>query len=122
MVCKSYIGQYFMYSVYFLQLKLFLRFFPNLNVVAHLVVPVGWGSCLLGVAVSMPANIMASFFGVHLHVCVNNFSKSTRPRDMPFLLKDTLTFEDEKVFKACSSRSVRPFPRAIISEAPPPKM
>ena len=33
-------GQYLVGSVYSLQLKLFL----NLNVLAHLVVPAGWGS------------------------------------------------------------------------------
>ena len=37
-------------------------------------------------------------------VRVNNFSsKTTRPRDMLFFLKDTLSIEDEKVFKACKS-------------------
>ena len=30
-------------SLYFLELKLFLKFFSNLDVVAQLVVPVGWG-------------------------------------------------------------------------------
>ena len=27
------------------------KIFPNLNVVAHLVIPVGWGSCLLRLAI-----------------------------------------------------------------------
>ena len=42
--------------------------------------------------------------GVRVRVCVrvNNFSKTTRPRDMLFL-KDTLSIEDEKVFKAYKS-------------------
>ena len=35
---------------------------------------------------------------------VNIFSsKTTRPRDMLFFLKDTLSIEDEKLFKACKS-------------------
>ena len=38
------------------------------------------------------ADIMASLCGVH----VNNFSKTTRPRDMLFYLKDTLTIKDDK--------------------------
>ena len=40
----------------------------------------------------MSADIMASLCGVR----VNNFSKSTRPRDMILLLKDTLSIEDDK--------------------------
>ena len=47
-------------SIYFLQLKLFLRFFLNLNVVAQLVVPAGWGSCLQGLA----------FFPATFHNCL----------------------------------------------------
>ena len=48
------------------------------------------------------ADIMASLCGVR----VNNFSsKTARPRDMLFFLKDNLSIEDEKLFKAC--RSVR---------------
>ena len=43
------------------------------------------------------ADIMSSFCGVHVHM--NNFSKSTGPRDMlVFFFKDTLTIEDEKVY------------------------
>ena len=42
-------------SVDFLQLKLFLKVFQNLNVIAHLVVPVGWGSCLPRLAGSVEA-------------------------------------------------------------------
>ena len=39
-----------------------------------------------------------------VRVRVNNFfSKTTRPRDMLFFLKDTLSIEDEKLFKACKS-------------------
>ena len=40
--------------------------------------------------------------GVRVRVRVNNFSsKTTRPRDVLFFLKDTLSIEDEKLFKAC---------------------
>ena len=62
--------------------------------------------------------------GVHVRVCVNNFSsKSTRPRDMLFLLKDTYLSQ----MKTCSRHVnlfVRLFPRAItfISEVPPSKV
>ena len=42
--------------------------------------------------------------GVRARVRVNNFSsKTTRPRDVLFFLKDTLSIEDEKLFKACKS-------------------
>ena len=54
--------------------------------------------------VFMSADIMSSLCGVGVRVRVNNFfSKTTRPRDMLFFLKDTLSIEDEKVFKACKS-------------------
>ena len=50
------------------------------------------------------ADIMLSLCGVGVRVRVNNsFSKTTKPRDMLFFLKDTLSFEDEKLFKACKS-------------------
>ena len=52
------------------------------------------------------ADIMSSLcgVGVRIRVRVNNFfSKTTRPRDMLFFLKDTLSIEDEKLFKACKS-------------------
>ena len=54
------------------------------------------------------ADIMSSLCGVGvrvgIRVRVNNFfSKTTRPRDMLFFLKDTLSIEDEKLFKACKS-------------------
>ena len=48
---------------------------------------------------------MSSLCGVYvrIRVRVNNFfSKTTRPRDMLFFLKDTLSIEDEKLFKACN--------------------
>ena len=48
------------------------------------------------------ADIMSSLCGVGVHVN-NFFSKTTRPRDMLFFLKDTLSIEDEKLFKACKS-------------------
>ena len=58
--------------------------------------------------VSQSADIMASLCGVCIHVRVgihvnNFFSKSTSPRDMLFILKGTLSIEDEKLFKACRS-------------------
>ena len=47
---------------------------------------------------------MSSLCGVGVRVRVNNFSsKTTRPRDVLFFLKDTLSIEDEKLFKACKS-------------------
>ena len=51
---------------------------------------------------------MSSLCGVgvraRVRVRVNNFSsKTTRPRDVLFFLKDTLSIEDEKLFKACKS-------------------
>ena len=52
------------------------------------------------------ADIMSSLcgVGVRVRVRVNNFSsKTTRPRDVLFFLKDTLSIEDEKLFKACKS-------------------
>ena len=50
------------------------------------------------------ADIMSSHCGMGVRVRVNNFfSKTTRPRDMLFFLKDTLSIEDEKLFKACKS-------------------
>ena len=59
---------------------------------------------------------MSSLCGIGVRV--NNFSKTTRPRDMLFFLKDILSIEDEKMFKAC--RSVCLFARAIKSKVPPP--
>ena len=50
------------------------------------------------------ADIMSSLCGVGVRVRVNNFfAKTTRPRDMLFSLKDTLSIEDEKLFKASKS-------------------
>ena len=54
--------------------------------------------------VTQHALVMSSLCGVGIRVRVNNFSsKTTRPRDMLFFLKDTLSIEDEKLFKACKS-------------------
>ena len=36
-------------------------------------------------------------------VGLNNFSKTTRPREKLYFLLDTLSIEDEKIFKACKS-------------------
>ena len=67
------------------------------------------------------ADIMASLCSVCVGIHVNNFfSKSTRPRDMLFFLKDTLCIEDEKVFKACRSVGSM-YSRAITNEVPPPE-
>ena len=64
---------------------------------------------------------MSSLCGVGVRVRVNIFfSKTTRPRDMLFFLKDTLSIEDEKLFKAC--RSVHLFARDITRGVPPPKV
>ena len=50
----------------------------------------------------MPSIFMSSLCGVGVRIRVNNFSSKTpRPRDMLFFLKDTLSIGDEKVFKAC---------------------
>ena len=70
------------------------------------------------------ADIMSSLcgVGVRVRVRVNYFSsKTTRPRDMLFFLKDTLSIEDEKLFKACNL-SVRLFARDITRGVPPPKV
>ena len=67
------------------------------------------------------ADIMSSLCGVGVRIRVNNFfSKTTRPRDMLFFLKDTLSIEDEKLFKAC--KSVCLFARDITRGVPPPKV
>ena len=66
---------------------------------------------------------MSSLCGVGVRVRVNNFSsKTTRPRDMLFFLKDTLSIEDEKLFKQIMQISVRLFARDITREVPPPKV
>ena len=58
-----------------------------------------WQGCVIYI-------FMLSLCGVRIRVRirVNNFSsKTTRPRDMLFFLKDTLSIEDENLFKACKS-------------------
>ena len=51
------------------------------------------------IVVFMSADIMSSLCSVPM----NNFSKNTRPRDLLLVLKDTLTIENYKLFKACRS-------------------
>ena len=51
----------------------------------------------------MSADIMASLCGVYVRVCVSDFSETTRPRDMLFVLKDSLSTLHEKLFKVCRS-------------------
>ena len=46
MACESFV-EHLVGSLYFLQQKIF----PNLNVVGHLAVPAGWGSCLPRLAI-----------------------------------------------------------------------
>ena len=58
--------------------------------------------CFLCQLTCQSADIMSSLCGVGVRVN-NFFSKTTRPRDMLFFLKDTLSIEDEKLFKACKS-------------------
>ena len=67
----------------------------------------------------MSADSMASFCGVR--VCVNKFSKSTRARDMLFLLKDMLSIENENCLRH-ADLFVRLFPRTITAKVPPPKV
>ena len=68
------------------------------------------------------ADIMSSLCGVGVRVRVNNFfSQTTRPRDMLFFLKDTLSIEDEKLFMH-ANLSVRLFARDITRGVPPPKV
>ena len=50
----------------------------------------------LKIPVFMSADIMASLCGVRIRLRVNNFSKTSRPRDMLFFSKDTLSIEDDK--------------------------
>ena len=65
----------------------------------------------------------ACIITVSVHVCVNNFSsKTTRPRDMLIVFKDTLSIEDEKLFKACRSVCLSVPQSLSSSEVPPPKV
>ena len=63
---------------------------------------------------------MISLFGVHVHSNVTHFCKNTRPRDMPFVLKDILYIKDEKLRHA--DAFVYPFSRTFRSEVPQPKV
>ena len=68
--------------------------------------PVSIMSQLLSTGCPISYFIMSSLcgVGVRVRIRVNNFSsKTTRPRDVLFFLKDTLSIEDEKLFKACKS-------------------
>ena len=55
-----------------------------------------------GFFVSMSADMVSLHCLICIHILMNN-SKSTRPRDMLLHLKDTLSIEDDKLFKACIS-------------------
>ena len=73
----------------------------NSNFLTHLTVRHTFLLCQL---TCQSADIISSLCGVGIRVRVNNFfSKTTRPRDMLLFLKDTLSIEDEKLFKACKS-------------------
>ena len=64
---------------------------------------------------------MSSLCGVGVRVRVNNFfSKTTRPRDMLFFLKDTLSIEDENCSRH-ANLSVRLFARDITRGGTPTK-
>ena len=66
--------------------------------------------------------IVASLCGVYVcvRVCVSNFSsKTTRPGDMLFVLKDSLKIPSMKNCSRLADQFVRLFARAIISEVPP---
>ena len=81
---------------------------------------------LLFMSADLSADIMSSLCGVgvrvHVRVRVNNFfSKTTRPRDMLFFLKDTLSIEDENCSRH-ANLSVRLFARDITRGVPPPKV
>ena len=74
--------------------------------------PLRWPICIMEGRVRIletypKSEEIISFYphmGVRVRVRVNNFSsKTTRPRDVLFFLKDTLSIEDEKLFKACKS-------------------
>ena len=69
---------------------------------------------------SQSADIVSSLCGVGVRVN-NFFSKTTRPRDMLFFLKDTLSIEDEKCSRH-ANLSVRLFARDITRGVPPPKV
>ena len=49
MACESFV-EHLGFSI-LLTTEVVPKIFPNLNVVGHLAVPVGWGSCLLRLAI-----------------------------------------------------------------------
>ena len=68
------------------------------------------------------ADIMSSLCGVGISVRVNNFSsKNTRPRDVLFFLKDTLSIEDEECSRH-ANLSVRLVASDITRGVPPTKV
>ena len=92
-----------------------------MTVAAYLIVV---GECFLCQLTCQSADIISSLcgVGVHVRVRVNNFSsKTTRPRDVLFFLKDTLFIEDEKCSRH-ANLSVRLFARDITRGVPPPKV
>ena len=55
MACECFV-EHLVDSLYFLQAEVVPKIFLNLNVVGHLAVPVGWGSCLPRLAIFMYKN------------------------------------------------------------------
>ena len=62
MACESFV-EHLVVPLYFLQRTLFLRFSKNLNVIGHLPVPAGWGSCLprLAIFFLLQSNTLVSY-------------------------------------------------------------
>ena len=80
--------------------------YPISKFLLHTIQYIIFGNLFLCQLTCQSADIMSSLcgVGVRVGVRVNNFSsKTTRPRDVLFFLKDTLSIEDEKLFKACKS-------------------
>ena len=79
--------------------------------------PIKWGIMPVQLEETLGMLFVSSICGVGVHIHLNNFSsKTTRPRDMLLFLKDALSIENEKLFKAC--RSVHLFASAITSVVP----
>ena len=73
------------------------------------------------ICIGSPMHVLGLVF-FNLFFRMKNFSsKSTRPRDMRFLLKDTISIKVEKCSKYADLFN-NIFPRAITSEEPPPKV
>ena len=60
-----------------------LKIFPNLNVVGHLAVPAGWGSCLLRLAIFFsllitvrPGIFLFIFVFINIRICFSEYSYS----------------------------------------------